>query len=127
MRAASAYSAVRRAGLAEGATPYQLTLMLFDAALARIETARELDGENQRSTRQSALSRALAIVHELQGSLRDPDRDDLAGSLYVLYSHVSEQLLEASRTGRQEPLVAASEVLGMLREGWVGIDADRAA
>jgi len=120
--AVAAYREVHRASLVESKSPHQLTLMLFDGALARIAAARELDPFRERSVRYRALDRALAIVQELQGSLREPETDELAGQLFALYAHVIERLIEAGRTSSNEPLASAVEVLDTLRDGWVRID-----
>ena len=121
MNAACAYRNVHRASLVESKTPHELTLMLFDGALSRIETARELDPDVDGGTRHRAIERALAIVHELQGVLRDPGRDPLARDLFALYGHIIERLLEADRSGEVGPLEAAGELLDTLRDGWAGI------
>jgi len=122
MNAACAYRDVRRASLAEGATPYQLTLMLFDGAISRIETAGELAGPGQVDARRRVIDRALAIVHELQGALQEPDSNELSGRLFMLYAYIGERLLEAGRTRDRAPLDEAATLLGMVREGWLDID-----
>ena len=127
MNATCAYRDVRRASLAEGATPHQLIMMLFDGAISRIETARELAGNEHADVRRHALDRALAIVHELQGALRDPDTDELAGRLFALYGYVSERLMEGARSQSAAPLDEAAMLLGTLREGWADIAPGAAA
>lgn len=122
MNAAGAYRDVRRASLAEGATPYQLTLMLLDGAIARIETASELAAPEHVDVRRRALDRALAIVHELQGALRDPDTNELSARLFMLYAYIGERLLEGGRTRESAPLDEAAMLLGTVREGWIDID-----
>ena len=125
MNAAFAYRDVRRASLVEGKTPHELTLMLFDGAISRLTVARGFATARERGVRQRALDQALAIVHELQGSLRDPDTDELSGRLFALYAHVAERIVEANRTGENAPLEAATDLLGTLREGWTGIAPSR--
>ena len=127
MNAACAYRDVRRASLAEGATPHQLIAMLYDGAISRIETARELVGSEHANVRRHALDRALAIVHELQGSLRDPDTDELSGRLFALYAYVSERLMEGARSAEAAPLDEAVVLLGTLREAWADIEPGVAA
>ena len=122
MNAACAYRDVRRASLAEGATPYQLTLMLFDGAIARIETARDLTAPEETEVRRRALDRALAIVHELQGALRDPETNELSSRLFMLYAYIGERLLEGTRSRDSAPLDEAAMLLGTVREGWMDID-----
>ena len=121
MNAALAYRDVRRASLVEGKTPHELTLMLFDGAISQLTVARSFGEATERAARHRTLDKALAIVHELQGSLRDPETDPLSGQLFALYQHVVERVLEANRTGEDAPLEAAANLLGTLREGWAGI------
>ena len=123
MNAACPHPAVTRASLVESATPYQLTLMLFDGAIARIEVAREHTGDPVRDEdRRQALERALAIVRELQGALRDPDTDLLAKRLFMLYDYIGERLLESARTGQEAPLEESEMLLDSIRESWLDID-----
>ena len=126
-RAACAYRDVRRASLAEGATPHQLITMLYDGAIARIETARELEGNEHANVRRHALDRALAIVHELQGSLREPDTNELSGRLFTLYAYISERLMEGAHGASSAPLDEAAMLLGTLREAWADIAPGAAA
>ena len=115
--AANAYRTMRGAGLVEGASPHALALMLLDGALSRIGTARTLE----RDERHRCLDRALAIVQELQGSLRDPETDELASRLFALYGYVADSLLRADRERDDAPLDAAESVLSELRAAWVAI------
>ena len=126
MNAAHAYRDVRRASLVAGKSPHALTLMLFDGAIARLGAARELGAAGDRASSRRAIDRGLAIVQELQGSLRDPETNPLSTQLFGLYQHVIERLLEANRSGEIAPITAAEEILGTLREGWAGIDPNAA-
>lgn len=122
MNAVCAYQDVRRASLAEGATPHRLTMMLFDGAVARVRTALELKGREHAGVRRHVLDRALAIVHELQGTLRDPETNELSGRLFTLYTYISERLLEGTRSADDAPLEEAVVLLDTLREAWADID-----
>ena len=121
MNAALAYRDVRRASLVDGKTPHELTLMLFDGAVSRLSVARGFDAPADRGARHRTLDSALAIVHELQGALREPDTDPLSGRLSDLYRYIGERILEANRAGDNAPLEEATALLGTLREAWVGI------
>ena len=57
-------------------------------------------------------------MHELQGSLRDPDDDELSGRLFSLYGFVGDQLLAATADGDQRKVAAAREVLAPIAEAW---------
>ncbi len=127
MNGLSDYQDNRRKGLVEGASPHTLTLLLFDGALSRLKVARTLTKLEDMGARHTCLDRTLAIVHELQGSLRDPDTNPLAGQLFSLYMFVCDQILKADRTRDNEPLKSAIEVLEELRSGWVAMELEPVA
>lgn len=127
-RAARGYRAVHGAGLLEGASPHALTAMLFDAAVARLAAARaepagDADAARRADVRRRAIDGALAVVHELQGSLRDPGTDPLSANLHALYARVSLLLVEANRDagGGAAGLEEAESILAPLREAWRAI------
>ena len=120
------YRSIQAAGKIEGATPHRLTALLFEAALASIQTARRTEDGG---ARQRSIDRALAIVGELQGSLRDPERDPLSGQLHALYGFVQMQLLDANRLADDQGLQHAHATLLPLQEAWkeIGPDVDTAS
>ena len=118
------YRSIQAAGKIEGATPHGLTALLFEAVLASIRTARRTDSAE---ARRKAIDRALAIVGELQGSLRDPDQEPLAGQLHALYSFVQAQLLDANRMGNDQGLKHAYATLLPIQEAWQAIGPEAGA
>lgn len=112
------YRSIQAAGRIEGATPHRLTALLFEAALTSIKTARQTDSTE---ARQKSIDRALAIVGELQGSLRDPDRENLSAQLHALYGFVQDRLLDANRLGSAQALQQAHDTLLPLQEAWQAI------
>ncbi len=128
-RAARGYRAVHGAGLVEGASPHALTAMLFDAVVARLAAARAVPPDEagargpRAEARRRAIDGALAIVHELQGALREPETDPLSANLHALYARASSLLVEASRdaaTGADK-LDEAERIVAPLREAWHAI------
>jgi len=117
-RALKGYRSIQAAGKIEGATPHGLTALLFEAALSSIQTARRTDDP---AARHRSIDRALAIVGELQGSLRDPDQEPLSAQLYALYSFVQTQLLTANRLDSLDELQHAHDTLLPLHEAWQAI------
>ena len=112
------YRAIQAAGKIEGATPHRLTALLFEAALTSIQTARRIDDGQ---VRYRSIDRALAIVGELQGSLRDPDGEELSGRLFSLYGFVTAQLLESTADGDPDKLRLARDVLVPIAGAWAAI------
>ena len=119
-RAAGGYGHVHRASLVDGASPHELIRLMLDGALASLGAAEALDPDERadRAARHRAIDRALGFVHELQGSLRDPDADELSGRLFSLYGFVAGQLLESSADGDRDKLRVAREVLTPVAEAW---------
>lgn len=125
--ATNAYRNVRRASLVENKSPHELTLMLFDGALRELSLARCCIESGELQLLRRALDKAIAIVQELQGTLRDTDTVELAANLFSLYGFIIDRLLEANRTNSVEPLDSAEQVLSTLREAWAGIESVRDA
>ena len=103
------------------ATPEQLVVMLYEGAIQQILRARTFHEQGKLGERGSAISRALAIVGELQHSLDLEAGGDIARNLHGLYFFVSDRLLEANVANRIQALDEAVEVLKTLHEAWVEV------
>ncbi len=99
----------------EGASPAELIVRMYDGAFQSIERARAQDDPRQRS---GEISRALAIVNELRGSLDFEQGGEIARNLEALYVFASQRLLAASTHGEVAALADAEAALGPLREAW---------
>jgi flagellar protein FliS len=104
-------------------TPLELIVMLYDGAIRFIGEAREGIVQRDIARRGRAISRAMAIISELQSSLDMEQGGDIAVSLDSLYVYVRDRLVDASITQDVKPLDDATRVLKNLREGWVAIAA----
>lgn len=102
-------------------TPLELVVMLYDGALRHTAEAREAMVRRDIRGRQQSISRALAIISELQSTLDLDSGGDLAVQLDQLYGFVRDRLVDASVKQALRPLDEASRVLTTLREGWAGI------
>ena len=71
--------------------------------------------------RQHGLTRAMAIVSELQATLDMESGGALADELDRLYLFVRDRLVDASLKPDVKPVDEALRVLKTLREGWIGI------
>jgi flagellar protein FliS len=101
----------------EGMTPERLVLAMFDGALKHMGRARvALDG-NDVARKGTALSKAIAIVCELQSSL-NPEAGELSAQLDSLYDFVVRQLTEANLRHDAEALRSAEDVIRTVRDGW---------
>ena len=102
-------------------TPLELVVMLYDGALRFTAEARDGIMRRDIRTRQQGLSRALAIVSELQSTLDMDSGGDVAAQLDKLYGFVRDRLIDAQLQQDIKPLDEARRVLTTLREGWLAI------
>ena len=107
-----------RATEAQSRTPLELVVMLYDGAVRFIGVARDAIGRRDIPARRDALSRALAIVSELQSTLNIDKGGEIALKLDGLYDYINERLLEAAMKNSVEPLDEARKILGTLRDGF---------
>jgi flagellar secretion chaperone FliS len=99
----------------------ELVVMLYDGALRFTGDARDAMVRRDIRARQTHLSRALAIVSELQSTLDMETGGEVAERLDKLYGFVRDRLIEASARQDLQPLDEARRVLTTLREGWLAI------
>jgi flagellar protein FliS len=108
-------------------TPLELVVMLYDGALRFTADARDAMVRKDIRSRQQNISRALAIVSELQSTLDMDSGGDVAQQLDKLYGFVRDRLMDASMKQEIQPLDDARRVLTTLREGWLAISRASAA
>jgi flagellar protein FliS len=102
-------------------SPLELVVMLYDGALRFTSDARDAMVRSDIRARQQHLSRAMAIVSELQSTLDMETGGEVAEHLDSLYGFVRDRLIDASVTQDLQPLDEARRVLTTLREGWLAI------
>lgn len=102
----------------ETRTPLELIVILYDTALTRIAEARAAVERNDLPARRDAISRAMAIVSELQSTLNLKDGGEIAASLDSLYSYATAALIEASTRTSPTSLNDVEKVLSNLRDAW---------
>ena len=102
-------------------SPLELVVMLYDGALRFTADAREAMVRKDVRLRQQHLSRALAIVSELQSTLDMESGGAVADHLDKLYRYVHDRLIDASVKQDLQALDDARRVLTTLREGWLAI------
>jgi flagellar secretion chaperone FliS len=102
-------------------SPLELVVMLYDGALRFTADARDAMVRRDIRARQQHLSRAMAIVSELQSTLDMETGGEVAEHLDKLYGFVRDRLIDASVTQDLQPLDEARRVLATLREGWLAI------
>jgi flagellar protein FliS len=101
--------------------------MLYDGALRFVTEARSAAARNDIASRGDAISRAMAIVSELQNTLDVEGGGDLAKELDRLYSYINTRLLDVSLKKDFGALDEVQKLLTTLREGWSQVVAPGAA
>lgn len=103
------------------ASPVQLVIHLYDGALRFVRQAKEHHDAQRPLERGLAISRAMAVVHELSSCLDFEQSPEVASKLEALYRFATDQLFEANRAQRSECLDAVILTLEPLRDAWVAI------
>jgi flagellar protein FliS len=122
-RGADAY---RRTAV-QSSSPLGLVVMLYDGAIKFMLEAREAIARNDVHARTTAVSRALAIIAELQNTLNLKEGGDVARELDRLYSYMSTRLLDVTGKADDNAAKEVHKLLTTLREGWSQIAAQTPA
>ncbi len=112
---------------AQSRTPLELVVMLYDGALQFLTIARDAIERRDIPARRKALSNALAIISELQSTLKIDEGGQLATSLDELYGYTNVRLLEAAAKNDVRPVDEVRKILEVLRDAWSSIASPAAA
>jgi flagellar protein FliS len=106
---------------AQSRTPLELVVMLYDGALRFAAQARTAIERKDIPARREAISRALAIMSELQSTLNIEKGGAIAESLDGLYVYITGRLLDGASKQDLRPIDEATNVLTTLRDAWATI------
>ena len=117
------YARTYRANAILTASPGQLVLMLFDAALNSLAIARKACDDAQADPRQyevvnANLVKAQKIIAELQGTLNLEQGGEFARTMYRLYDYYDRRLFEANLRKQTAPIAEVERLLGEVRNAW---------
>jgi flagellar secretion chaperone FliS len=116
--ASAIYQDTSARGSVEGADRHQLTGMLYDGVIDRINQARGAMRRGDVPAKGMHFGRALAILGELRGSLDHSAGGTLSGRLDALYDYVSRRLLQAQLNNDERALDESIDLLTPLRDAW---------
>ena len=102
----------------EGMSPEAIVLALFDGALHAMDRARAAVEEDDRRVLGEQLSKAMAIIGELQASLDKERGGEISERLDALYGYVIRGLLEANVQSDGERIVEMHGHIKTVRDGW---------
>lgn len=108
-------------------TPLELVVMLYDGVLGYLATARDAVERRDIATRRDALSRALAILAELQSTLDLERGGEIALALDDLYGYSTRRLMQAAIDNDVAPIDEVRRLLEGLRDSWRTIASQPAA
>jgi flagellar protein FliS len=112
--------------LVQSRSPLELVVMLYDGALRFLEQAAEAMDRRDMPAKAEALSRAFAILAELQNTLNVRDGGELARQLDALYTHMHERLVDANVQRSSAPIRDVINLLRPLRDAWSQVAAPAA-
>lgn len=99
-------------------SPVELVIMLYEGATRSLAQARAAIQQQNGDAKREAISRALAIVAELQNILDVDQGGEIAASLDSLYYFVNERIIDANQRNDIRALDEAIRVLTPLHEAW---------
>jgi flagellar protein FliS len=103
------------------ADPVELVCILYEHAILAVEDARDCIGRRDIAARSKAISKAIAIIGELESSLDHKAGGEVAKNLARLYQYVRIRLLVANRNQDAKPLVEVERLLQTVSDAWNAI------
>lgn len=119
------YRAVDLEARAAAASPYELVLVLFDGLLDELARARGHIEAKRYQQKGASLEKCLNILNGLNGSLDYESGGELVQGLARLYDYCIYRLSDVSVSLSLEGLDEVVQLLGVLRDGWEGVNATR--
>ena len=101
------------------ASPEQILVLLYDAALRDLKEAMSAIKAGDRSRKAKALDHAVKIVTELANSLRPEKAPEIAENLSNLYDFMIDRMIRSNAQNEDLDLQAVYNLLGELRAAWV--------
>ena len=102
----------------EGMNPKQLILLLYNGALSRLKLTREGIEANDVKKRGENLSKAIAIISELNASVDSKMDDESTQFLRGLYTAILTELPKVSLTNDIKTLERAEAYISGLKDIW---------
>ena len=100
------------------ADPMELIRMLYQGALDAVRDARGHLASGDIRSRSNSISRAQAIIGELDGSLDHNAAPEISRNLASLYAYMRQRLTEANLRQKDAPLAETEGLLATLNDAW---------
>lgn len=111
----------------DSADPVELVRMLYRGAMSAVSNARMHLAGGEIPQRSAAITKAIEILTELNGSLDHRNAPELSLRLAELYDYLQRRLLDANFRQADQPLAEVLKLLETLAEAWNALPAPRAA
>jgi flagellar protein FliS len=99
-------------------SPLELVVMLYEGLGRFVGEARAAIDRGDLTGKREAVSRALAILSELQSTLNMSEGGELATSLDGLYAYMNGRLLDGSMKNDVAPFDETVKLVDTLRQAW---------
>lgn len=119
------YRSVDLEARAAAASSYELVLILFDGLLDELARARGHIEHKRYQQKGVSLEKCLNILNGLSSALDYEQGGEVVQGLARLYDYCIYRLSDVSVTLSLEGLDEVVQLLGILREGWEGVNAAR--
>ena len=123
VRGAGAYQQTR----VQSSSPLELVVLLYDGALRHLLAARDAVERRDLIARREGVSKALAIITELQSTLNLEDGGQIAIQLDALYTYMTGRLVDSTAKKDATALPEVEKLLRSLREAWAQVAAGEPA
>jgi flagellar protein FliS len=119
------YRSIDLEARAAAASPYELVLVLFDGLLDELARARGHIEAKRFEQKGRSLEKCLNILNGLNGALDYENGGEVVQGMARLYDYCIYRLSDVSVSLSLEGLDEVVKLLGILREGWEGVNAQR--
>jgi flagellar secretion chaperone FliS len=101
------------------ASPLQLIVMLYDAAICSAREACQQIERKDIAGRSQSINKCITIITELQSCLNLKAGGEIATSLNRLYDYMKRRIFKANVDQSCEPLLEVESLLDNLRSAWI--------
>lgn len=107
------------------ADPHQLISIILKHILANIAIASGAIDRNETENKGKCLTKAIALVGELQDSLDMEQGGEISSNLFDLYDYIVRCLVQANLENNIEKLDEVKTLITEIKEGWDAIPSDK--
>lgn len=107
------------------ADPHQLISIIFKHILANVAIASGAISRKETENKGKCLTKAIALVGELQDSLDMEKGGEISSNLFDLYDYIVRTLLEANISNDTMKLDEVKSLISEIKEGWDAIPVEK--